>query len=82
MKKLVFAAMVASVLVLAPRVNAEEVTREIICPQPYGGGVVCGVQTHVPVNTGIGDNLGLIGAGFILSSGVIAYFSRRIRKAA
>ncbi len=80
MKKLIFATLVALTLFFAPRVNAEEANQEIICPQPYGGGVVCGV--HVPVNTGIGDNLALIGAGLLGSSGVIAFFSRKIRKSA
>lgn len=61
---------------------ASEVPDEqIICPQPYGGGVVCGIRTHVhtPVNTGIADNLPLIGAFCLGASGVLLYFSRKIK---
>lgn len=52
---------------------------QVVCPQPYGGGVVCGVETHVPVNTGIGDNLPLVGIGLILSSGVVYFLSKKFR---
>lgn len=82
MKKAILAVLMLSALVFVPNVHAEQVQDEIICPQPYGGGVVCGVQTHVPVNTGIGDNLALIGSGFLGASGVLAYFSRKFRKSA
>jgi hypothetical protein len=51
---------------------------QIICPQPYGGGVVCGV--HTVVNTGLGDNLGLIGVGIILASIVLFLISKKLRK--
>jgi LPXTG-motif cell wall-anchored protein len=51
---------------------------EIICPEAYGGGVVCGI--HTPVNTGIGDNLAMIGGGIILASGVLLFLSKKIKK--
>lgn len=81
LKKLVVLASIFAVFSLPKLALASEVTdEEIICPQPYGGGVVCGVKTHVPVNTGLADNLPLIGAGFILASGALFYFSKKIKK--
>ena len=58
------------------RLLAQEV--QIICPQPYGGGVVCGV--HTPVNTGIGDNLALIGAILLVSSLIFLVLSKKFKK--
>lgn len=75
MKKLIFAVITSIVLILPGKVFAEEV--QIICPQPYGGGVVCGV--HTPVNTGIGDNLAVIGGILILASGSLFYLSKKLR---
>jgi LPXTG-motif cell wall-anchored protein len=51
---------------------------QIICPQPYGGGVVCGV--HTPVNTGIGDNLAVIGGVLLVSSLIFLFFSKKFNK--
>jgi len=76
MKKLIFAVITSIFLILPGKVFAEEV--QIICPQPYGGGVVCGV--HTPVNTGIGDNLGLIGAGLLASSLVFFAISKKFKQ--
>jgi hypothetical protein len=76
MKKLIFAVFTLVVLAVPARVLAEDT--QIICPQPYGGGVVCGV--HTPVNAGIADNLLLIGTGFIMASGALLYFSKKIKK--
>lgn len=76
MKKLIFAVFALVVLAAPARVLAEDL--QIICPQPYGGGVVCGV--HTPVQTGIADNLLLIGTGFIMASGALLYFSKKIKK--
>jgi LPXTG-motif cell wall-anchored protein len=81
-KKFIVLAVVLLSLSLPKTTSAAEVvTEEIICPQPYGGGVVCGVKTHVPVETGIAENLTLIGAGFILASGALLYFSKKANKA-
>lgn len=81
-KKFVVLAVVFLSLALPSVASANEiVTEEIICPQPYGGGVVCGVKTHVPVETGIAENLTLLGAGFILASGALIYFSKKANKA-
>jgi len=62
----------------ATAIRAED--EVVICPQPYGGGVVCGVKTHKPVDTGIADSLPLIASGFLGSSGLLAYFSRKLNK--
>ncbi len=83
LKKFVFLALVL-VSLSAPSVAlASQVPDEqIICPQPYGGGVVCGVRTrvHAPVNTGIADNLPLFGALALGVSGTLLYFSKKINK--
>ena len=76
MKKLIFVILALIFLATPAGVLAEET--EIICPQPYGGGVVCGV--HVPVETGIADNIALIGSLMLGSSGIFYYFSKRANK--
>lgn len=45
----------------------------------YGGSVsyICGASTHVPVNTGLGENLALIGTLTLLSSGFLLFLSKR-----
>lgn len=75
MKKLILFLSALIFLAVPARVSAEEV--QIICPQPYGGGVVCGV--HTPVDTAIGDNLGLIGAGLLVSSAVLLILSKKLK---
>jgi LPXTG-motif cell wall-anchored protein len=81
LKKFVIFASVLALLALPKLALASEVvTEEIICPQPYGGGVVCGVKTHTVLDTGLADNLPLLGAGFILASGAFLYFSKRFKK--
>ena len=51
------------------------------CVTVYGGGVVCGAETHEPVDTDLGDiNPAVLGIGFLLASGSLLYFSRRIVK--
>ena len=84
MKKLILSGLVLTALFAVPSVHAAEVvtttTEEIICPQPYGGGVVCGVKTHKVVETGIADNLPLIGSGLVGASALFTYVSRKLRK--
>lgn len=75
MKKIIFAILTLAVLAGPARVLAQDT--EIICPQPYGGGVVCGI--HTPVATGIGDNLAAIGAGLLVSSLVFLIISKRFK---
>lgn len=50
-----------------------------ICPQPYGGGVVCGVKTHEPVETGLAENLALVGALAVGVSGVLLFLSKKAK---
>ena len=76
MKKLIFAVLALAVLANPARVLAQDT--EIICPQPYGGGVVCGI--HTPVNTGIGDNLAVVGGVLLVSSLVFLVLSRKFNK--
>lgn len=73
MKKLVFGLMVLALIALPGKVFAQET----ICTQSYGGGVVCGV--HTPVNTGIADNIPLIGSLLLGSSGIFFYISKRAK---
>jgi LPXTG-motif cell wall-anchored protein len=76
MKKLIFAILALVILASPARVLAQGT--EIICPQPYGGGVVCGI--HTPVNTGIGDNLAVVGGVLLVSSLVFLVLSRKFNK--
>ena len=51
------------------------------CVTVYGGGVVCGAETHEPVDTDLGDiNPAVLGIGFLVASGSLLYFSRRFAK--
>ncbi len=78
-KLLVSLVIAGSLFLLAPALaSAQEQT----CTQVYGGGVVCGAATpeHKPVPTGIGDNLALMGGGFILASGVLLFLSKKAKK--
>jgi hypothetical protein len=74
MKKLIFTVLATVLLTNPVRVLAED-TGVIVCPQPYGGAVVCGV--HTPVNTGIGDNLAVAGAVLLASSLVFLIISKK-----
>ena len=76
MKKLIFAILALALLTNPVKVLAEEV--QIICPQPYGGGVVCGV--HTPVAAGLGDNLAVAGGVLLLSSLMFLVLSKKLNK--
>jgi hypothetical protein len=76
MKKLIF--LILALMFLAAPVGVFAQETEIICPQPYGGGVVCGV--HTPVATGLGDNLVMIGGGLLASSLIFLILSKKFRK--
>lgn len=76
MKKLILVILTLTFLAAPARVLAED--SQIICPQPYGGGVVCGV--HTPVNTGMGDNLAMIGIGLLVSSLTFLFLSKKFNK--
>jgi len=77
MKKLIFAVLALISLAVPVKVLAED-TGVIICPQPYGGGVVCGV--HTPVNTGLGDNLAVVGGVLLVSSLMFLFLSKKFNK--
>ena len=50
------------------------------CVQVYGGGVVCGEETHEPVDTDLGDiNPAIIGGFFLTASATLFYFSRKVK---
>ena len=76
MKKLIFVILALMFLAAPAGVLAEEV--QIICPQPYGGGVVCGV--HTPVATGLGDNLATVGGVLLVSSLIFLVLSKKFKK--
>jgi hypothetical protein len=73
MKKLIFVITALIFLAVPAQALAEEI--QVICPQPYGGGVVCGV--HTPVNTGLGDNLAVVGGILLVSSLVFLFLSKK-----
>ena len=77
MKKLFLAlAILAAMASLPKAVMAQE-----NCVTVYGGGVVCGAETHEPVDTDLGDiNPAVLGVGFLLASGSLLYFSRKFAK--
>jgi hypothetical protein len=75
MKKLIFTILALIFLATPAGVLAED--QQIICPQPYGGGVVCGIRTHASVNTGLGDNLAVVGGILLVSSLVFLFLSKR-----
>jgi len=67
-----------TVLLVPASVLAQE--QEITCTSVYEGGVVCGVKTHEPIETAIGDlNPAVFGAGLVLTSGIFYYFSRKAK---
>jgi hypothetical protein len=76
MKKLIFTVLALISFAAPVRVLAQE--QQIICPQPYGGGVVCGV--HTPVNTGIGDNLAIVGGVLLVSSLTFLVLSKKLNR--
>ena len=80
MKKLIFTLLLALAIFAPTNVRAED--EVIICPQPYGGGVVCGVKTHEPVDAGIGENMALIGILSLGASGILLRLSKKSKLSA
>ena len=62
--------------------RAQDSTETCTTVTQYGGAVsyICGASTHVPVNTGIADNLALLGALSLGASGILLYFSKKFNK--
>lgn len=81
MKKVILALILAFSLGLAiPRVSLAQDTKTCVQVTQYGGGVgvVCGV--HTPVEAGLAEDLKLIGAGLVLTSGVFFILSKKAGK--
>lgn len=78
MKKVILVLVTLTVLGAASATNVSADHEAVICPQPYGSGVVCGVKTHEPVKTGLTENIGLAG---IVALGASAYLHRLSQKA-
>lgn len=79
MRKVVIALVLATALFTAKPAVAEEICVQV---QVYGGGVgtVCGAKTHETVNTDFaGITPGMVGGALVGLSGVLAYFSRKVR---
>lgn len=73
MKKLIVSFIALAFVAFPKAAFAED--QVTVCTQSYGGGVVCGV--HTPVQTGIADNIPLIGSLVLGSSGVFFYLSKK-----
>ncbi|MEJ2441789.1 MAG: hypothetical protein P8Y06_02630, partial [Patescibacteria group bacterium] len=69
MKKLFLSLTILVLTLFSPRVISAEET----CVSVYGGGVVCGAETHETVETGLGDNPAVLGAGLLMASGILLY---------
>lgn len=78
MKRLIVSLTLLVAGLLSP-VNALAQTTTLepgVCTSVYGGGVVCGAK-HEVVETGIGENLALVGALALGASGVLLFISRK-----
>ncbi|MGB6838949.1 MAG: hypothetical protein WBD86_01260 [Microgenomates group bacterium] len=77
MKRLIITLSILATAIFLP----QAVIAQENCVTVYGGGVVCGIETHEPIDTDLGDiNPAVLGAGFILASGVLLYFSGKLAK--
>lgn len=77
--KLISLTLALAVFLLTPRTVFA--THEVEhCVEVYGGGVVCGVEDHEPVEADLGDiNPAVLGANLLLISGGLLYLSRRLK---
>ncbi|MEJ2348117.1 MAG: hypothetical protein P8Y17_02895 [Patescibacteria group bacterium] len=74
MKKLFLLLAILVLTLFSPRAISAEET----CVSVYGGGVVCGAETHETVETGLGDNPAILGATLLMASGILLYLSKRV----
>lgn len=68
--------------VLMPAISyAEDSVQTCTTVTQYGGsvGYICGSSTHAPVNTGLGENLALVGVLTLVSSGFLLYLAKRAK---
>ncbi|MFC1625721.1 hypothetical protein ACFL1Q_01635 [Patescibacteria group bacterium] len=78
-KVILFATLVLSLGLLFPKASYAQTVETCVQTTQYGGGVtvVCGV--HTPTETGLAENLIVIGGVSILTSGILHFLSRRIK---
>ena len=82
MRNIVITFILGLAVLVAPS-GAQASHEEIVCPQPYGNGVVCGAKTHEPVDAALGDiNPAILGGGFLVASGTVLYLSKRFQNKA
>ena len=83
MKKIITVLLLLIAFSFSPRIVLADQIEEEICVEAtvYGGGigVVCGIKTHEPVDTGIADNPLLLGAGLLITSGLLYRFSKKLK---
>lgn len=83
MKKLIviLTAVIALLSFNLSAVHAED-EQDCVSVTQYGGavGIVCGVKTHEPVDTGLKENLALIGALSVVASGALHYFVKKNKR--
>ena len=81
MRKVIVALVLLAAGLFSPALSYAQTNLEPgVCTTVYGGGVICGAK-HEVVETGLGENLALIGGLSILTSGVLLYFAKRNSKA-
>lgn len=66
---------------VSPAISRADDVQTCTTTTQYNGSVtyICGVSTHTPVATGLGDNLALVGILTIVSSGFLLYLSKRAK---
>lgn len=81
MKQTILALVFALSALVLPGVALAQTNLEPgVCVSVYGGGVVCGAK-HEVVPTALGDiNPVILGAGFLLASGVFVYLSKKVKR--
>jgi len=84
MKRLIVLTLVSGLLGMA--FVAKPVVAEETCVtvQQYGNAVsyICGAKTHEPVETGLAENLALVGGLSVMASGVLQFIAKRNEKLA
>ena len=78
----IFSFLLVTGLILPARAFAQETVQTCTQVTQYGGAIayICGTETHVPVNTGLGDNLALIGLLTLGASGFLLFLSKKTKQ--
>jgi len=82
MKKLITVlAILVSILLMPGQASAQETVETCVETTVYGGGVgvVCGVKTHTPINTALGDNSLALALVLLGASAGLLYLSKKIK---